>query len=182
MEQNETTFTSFDFMKIFGIKRGSWNSVKNKYGLDQYSQKIIDGKQVKFVYSQEAFNILKENYTQKIVEEVKENPKMFALLQENETLKSTLDEYKRISNKFETMYKEEKEKKENLIEKNAMLEARNEGFIEENHKLEAEKNNLQLEKNNLKQEKNNLQSEIEDLQKELERLKNRGFFARLFNK
>ena len=81
MKENENTYTSFDFMKIFGIKRGSWNNIKNKYNLDQYSEKIIDGKQVKFVYSQEAYNILKQNYQRKIVEEVRENPKMFALIQ-----------------------------------------------------------------------------------------------------
>lgn len=110
MKDNEAIYTSFDFMKIFGIKRGSWNNIKNKYNLDQYSKKIIDGKQTKFVYSQEAYNILKQNYQNKIVKEVKENPKMFALIQETETLKATLSEYKQISSKFEIMYNEEKKR------------------------------------------------------------------------
>ena len=148
-------------MKIFGIKRGSWNNIKNKYNLDQYSEKIIDGKQVKFVYSQEAYNILKQNYQRKIVEEVRENPKMFALIQENETLKATLNEYKQISSKFEVMYNEERTSKESLLEKNAMLESTNSSYIKENHKLEGEKY---------------------ELQQEIDRLKSRGFFARLFNK
>lgn len=161
MERNENTYTSFDFMKIFGIKRGSWNNVKNKYGLDRYSQKIIDGKQAKFVYSQEAYEVLKENYQKKIVKEVKENPKMFSLIQENETLRGTLNEYKQISSKFESMYNEEKAKKESLLEKNAMLESNNSNYIKENNKLENEKN---------------------ELQKEINRLKSRSFFARLFNK
>ncbi len=161
MKENENTYTSFDFMKIFGIKRGSWNNIKNKYNLDQYSEKIIDGKQVKFVYSQEAYNILKQNYQRKIVEEVRENPKMFALIQENETLKATLNEYKQISSKFEVMYNEERTSKESLLEKNAMLESTNSSYIKENHKLEGEKY---------------------ELQQEIDRLKSRGFFARLFNK
>ena len=161
MKENENTYTSFDFMKIFGIKRGSWNNVKNKYNLDQYSEKIIDGKQVKFVYSQEAYNILKQNYQRKVVEEVRENPKMFALIQENETLKATLNEYKQISSKFEVMYNEERTSKESLLEKNAMLESTNSSYIKENHKLEGEKY---------------------ELQQEIDRLKSRGFFARLFNK
>lgn len=161
MKSNENTYTSFDFMKIFGIKRGSWNNVKNKYNLDQFSEKIIDGKQTKFVYSQEAYNILKENYKRKVVEEVKENPKMFALIQENETLKATLSEYKQISSKFEVMYNEEKVNKENLLEKNAILESTNSSYMKENHRLEEEKY---------------------ELQKEVERLKNRSFLARLFNK
>lgn len=158
---NETKYTSFDLMKIFGIKKGSWYNVKNKFELDQFSEKIYEGKQIKFVYNQQAYDILKQNYQKKIVEEVRENPKMFSLIQENETLKATLNEYKQISSKFETMYNEEKEAKENLINEKATLQATNNNYIEKNHKLEEEKYKLQ---------------------QEIERLNTRGFFARLFNK
>ena len=96
-----------------------------------------------------------------MVQEVKENPKMFSLIQENETLKAALSEYKQISSKFETMYNEERIEKENLIKDNATLLSTNSSYIEKNQKLEQEKYHLQ---------------------QELERLKNRGFFARLFNK
>ena len=161
MNNNENRYTSFDFMKIFGIKKGSWNNVKNKYDLDRFSEKIIDGKQIKFLYNQEAYNILKENYQKKIVEEVKENPKMFSLIQENETLKATLNEYKLISTKFENLYNEEREKKEDLLITNAEIKKENDilkntnlDYIEKNHQLE----------------------------EELYKIKNRGFFARLFNK
>ena len=158
---NETKYTSFDLMKIFGIKKGSWYNVKNKFELDQFSEQIYEGKQTKFVYNQQAYDILKQNYQKKIVEEVRENPKMFSLIQENETLKATLSEYKQISSKFETMYNEEKEEKENLINEKATLQATNSNYIEKNHKLEEEKYKLE---------------------QELERIKNRGFFARLLNK
>lgn len=158
---NKTTYTSFDLMKIFGIKKGSWYNVKNKFNLDQFSEQIYEGKQIKFVYNQQAYNILKQNYQKKIVEEVRENPKMFSLIQENETLKATLNEYKQISSKFETMYNEEKAEKENLINEKATLQATNSNYIEQNHKLEEDKYKLQ---------------------QELERIKNRGFFARLLNK
>lgn len=158
---NETKYTSFDLMKIFGIKKGSWYNVKNKFELDQFSEQIYEGKQIKFVYNQQAYDILKQNYQKKIVEEVRENPKMFSLIQENETLKATLSEYKQISSKFETMYNEEKAAKENLINEKATLQATNSNYIEKNHKLEEDKYKLQ---------------------QELERIKNRGFFARLLNK
>ena len=158
---NETKYTSFDLMKIFGIKKGSWYNVKNKFELDQFSEQIYEGKQIKFVYNQQAYDILKQNYQKKIVEEVRENPKMFSLIQENETLKATLSEYKQISSKFETMYNEEKAEKENLINEKATLQATNSNYIEKNHKLEEEKYKLQ---------------------QEIERLNTRGFFARLFNK
>lgn len=158
---NETKYTSFDLMKIFGIKKGSWYNVKNKFELDQYSEQILEGKQVKFVYNQQAYEILKSNYQQKMVQEVKENPKMFSLIQENETLKATLNQYKQISSTFENMYKEERIQKENLIKDNATLQTTNKSYMEENHKLEQEKY---------------------ELEKEIERNKNRGLFARLFNK
>ena len=158
---NETKYTSFDLMKIFGIKKGSWYNVKNKFELDQFSEQIYEGKQIKFVYNQQAYDILKQNYQKKIVEEVRENPKMFSLIQENETLKATLSEYKQISSKFETMNNEEKAAKENLINEKATLQATNSNYIKQNHKLEEEKYKLQ---------------------QELERIKNRGFFARLLNK
>lgn len=158
---NETIYTSFDLMKIFGIKKGSWYNIKNKFDLDVYSEQILDGKQVKFVYNQQAYEILKNNYQQKMVQEVKENPKMFSLIQENETLKAALSEYKQISLKFESMYNEERMEKENLLKDNATLSSENSSYIEKN---------------------NNLKQENYELQQELERLKNRGFFARLFNK
>ena len=158
---NETIYTSFDLMKIFGIKKGSWYNVKTKFDLDLYSEQILDGKQVKFVYNQQAYEILKNNYQQKMVQEVKENPKMFSLIKENETLKATLSEYKQISLKFESMYNEERMEKENLLKDNATLSSENSSYIEKN---------------------NNLKQENYELQQELERLKNRGFFARLFNK
>ena len=158
---NEPIYTSFDLMKIFGIKKGSWYNIKNKFDLDLYSEQILDGKQVKFVYNQQAYEILKNNYQQKMVQEVKENPKMFSLIQENETLKAALSEYKQISLKFESMYNEERMEKENLLKDNATLSSENSSYIEKN---------------------NNLKQENYELQQELERLKNRGFFARLFNK
>lgn len=43
MENNfKDNFTSFDFMKIFNIKQGSWNYIKNKLNLDDYSTSVID--------------------------------------------------------------------------------------------------------------------------------------------
>ena len=83
------------------------------------------------------------------------------MIQENETLKATLSEYKQISSKIESMYNEEKEEKENLINEKATLQATNSNYIEKNHKLEEEKYKLE---------------------QELESIKNRVFFARLLNK
>lgn len=166
--ESENRYTSFDLMKIFGIKKGSWYNVKNKFELDQYSEQIVEGKQVKFVYSQRAYDILKENYQKKMVKEIRENPKMFSLIKENETLKATLDEYKQISSKFEILYNEEKSEKERLISDNAVLQATNTGYMEKNHLLEGEKYKLEMEKQALEQE--------------ISKMKNRNIWARIFNK
>ncbi len=157
---NENTYTSFDLMKTFLdflllLLLSSFDNFVLIYHM------LVDYKQIKFVYNQQAYDILKQNYQKKIVEEVRENPKMFSLIQENETLKATLSEYKQISSKFETMYNEEKAEKENLINEKATLQATNSNYIEKNHKLEEEKYKLE---------------------QEIERMKNRGFFARLLNK
>ena len=168
---NEKKYTSFDLMKIFGIKKGSWYNVKNKYDLDRFSKKVLEGKQIKFVYSEEAYNILKENYQQKIVKEVKENPKMLVLVQENETLKATLSKYENLSNKFEKMYEEEKEQRIKEIEKR--------------NKKEQELKELEWNYNRVQNNWNVAQKQNQDLRDEIERLKNRGFrglINKLFNR
>ncbi len=174
MEYKRNTYSSFDLMKIFGIKKGSWQSIKKKYELDKYAQNVFDSKQNqnKFIYTEEAYNILRDNYKIKIAEEIKENPQMLALISENTTLRATIEEYKNLNTKFEIMYNEEKESKENLIKENATLQVTNSSYIKQNHLLEKAK--YELEENTKK--------EINELQQELDRLKNRGFFARLFNK
>ena len=166
--KQQQKYTSFDLMKIFGIKKGSWYNVKNKYNLDQYSEKMVDGKQLKYVYTQEAYDVLKENYEQKIVNEVKENPKMLVLLQENETLKATLSKYESLSSKFEKMYDEEK--RERLKE------------IEKRNQIEQAQKELEWNYKRVQGNWNNYVKQNQDLKDEIERLKNRGFWARLFNK
>lgn len=184
MEYNENTYSSFDLMKIFGIKKGSWQSVKKKFDLDNYGERTFDVRQnqYKYVYSQKAYDVLKDNYQQKVNEEVKENPRMLALITENNTLRATIEEYKNLNLKFEEMYKEEKEKRETLLVENSNLSNSNGAYIEKNHNLEREK----FERDNiiekLKEEKDNKEDKIRKLQEENNRLKNRGLIARIFNK
>ena len=155
MEQNTiNTYTSFELMKIFNIKKGSWNYIKNKFNLDKFSESVIEDGKTKFIYNEQAYDILKDYYSGQVIEEIKENPKMLLLAQENTILKNTLEEYKEINIKFENMYLEEKNRNESFIEYNTELKVQNNYLLEENKKM----------------------------QEELERLKNRNFFKRLFNK
>lgn len=155
MEQNSiNTYTSFELMKIFNIKKGSWNYIKNKFNLDKFSESVIEDGKTKFIYNEQAYDILKDYYSGQVIEEIKENPKMLLLAQENTILKNTLEEYKEINIKFENMYLEEKNRNESFIEYNTELKIQNNYLLEENKKI----------------------------QEELVRLKNRNFFERLFNK
>lgn len=155
MEQNtNNTYTSFELMKIFNIKKGSWNYIKNKFNLDKFSESVIEDGKTKFIYNEQAYDILKDYYSGQVIEEIKENPKMLLLAQENTILKNTLEEYKEINIKFENMYLEEKSRNESFIEYNTELKTQNNYLLEENKKM----------------------------QEELEKLKNRNFFERIFNK
>ena len=155
MEQNSiNTYTSFELMKIFNIKKGSWNYIKNKFNLDKFSESVIEDGKTKFIYNERAYDILKDYYSEQVIEEIKENPKILLLAQENTILKNTLEEYKEINIKFENMYLEEKNKNESFIVYNTELKTQNNYLLEENKKM----------------------------QEELEKLKNRNFFKRLFNK
>ena len=155
MEQNSiNTYTSFELMKIFNIKKGSWNYIKNKFNLDKFSESVIEDGKTKFIYNEQAYDILKDYYRGQVIEEIKENPKMLLLAQENTILKNTLEEYKEINIKFENMYLEEKNRNESFIEYNTELKIQNNYLLEENKKI----------------------------QEELIKLKNRNFFERLFNK
>lgn len=184
MEYDKNTYSSFDLMKIFGIKKGSWQSVKKKYNLDDHAENIFDQQQnqYKFLYNQEAYNILNDNYKEKVVEKAKENPQMLALISENTTLRATIEEYRNLSSKFEIMYQEEKEKKENLLIDNTNLSNANGIFIQKNHELEEQKHNLQSEKENLQEKNSELEKKLQDLKIENDRMKNRGLLARIFNK
>ncbi len=166
--ESENRYTSFDLMKIFGIKRGSWNNIKKKFNLDDYCEKIYDGKKLKFLYNEEAYNVLKEEYKTKIVKEVKENPKMMTLLKENEGLKATLDEYKNISSKFEKMYVDEKEAKEKVIE--------------ESHKKDIKITELEGDNKRIRDNWNASNLNNVELKKEIERLKSRSLWQRILNK
>lgn len=156
----DTKYTSFDLMRIFGIKKGSWYNIKNKFELDKYSQEIIEGKQKKFVYTQEAYDLLKENYTKKAVKEIKENPKMLILINENETLKANIKKYEELSNKFEKMYNK-------AIEENKQLYKRNGSLLKEGVEKDKQLNEKDLE--------------LEKVKEEIERLKHRSLIKRILN-
>lgn len=120
MEKKDTTYTSFELMKIFGIKKGSWDYLKRKLNLDDYAEKIKTDKKDKYIYTNEAYKILQENYKEKAVTEITESPKMMLLIQNNENLKLQVEQEKEQTKFWKDLYnevKKDKENKENQINK-----------------------------------------------------------------
>lgn len=136
MSDNENyKYSSFDFMKIFKIKRGSWHNLKSRFNLDEFSISVIENNKSKKLYNEKAFEILKNHFGNQVVEEMKENPKMLLLVQENSILKNSLLEYKEISSKFENMYNVEKERNLSIVVENTQLKSKNEMLSAEVERL-----------------------------------------------
>ena len=61
MGNDSNKYTSYELMEIFNIKKGSWYNLKNKFNLDLYAEKIIDNNKTKYLYNEQAYEILKNN-------------------------------------------------------------------------------------------------------------------------
>lgn len=58
----ENKYTSFELMEIFNIKKGSWYNLRKQLNLDNCAEKVIENNKPKFLYSEEAYNILKDKF------------------------------------------------------------------------------------------------------------------------
>ena len=165
-------YTSFDLMKIFNIKRGSWYYLSKKLKLDNYCTFYNSSNNfVKKVYNEDAFNILQEYFkTESLKESIKytsDDKNYLVILQQNAILSKNYEDLKAVSSKFQELYLSEKQKTETNI-----LAINN---------LQNLNNDLQIENTNLKNQNSDLEIENQKLQLELENIKKRGFFKRLLN-
>lgn len=126
-------YTSFDFMKIFNIKKGSWNKIKNKLGLDSYGNYSIENNKKKILYSQDAFNILSDYFHNKDKTKPLKNKntsneinsQLVLLAQQNNILIKTIEEYKKSKDEFKILFESEREKSVSYLLANKELEERN---------------------------------------------------------
>ena len=126
-------YTSFDFMKIFNIKKGSWNKIKNKVGLDSYGNYSIENNKKKILYSQDAFNILSDYFHNKDKTKPLKNKntsneinsQLVLLAQQNNILIKTIVEYKKSKDEFKILFESEREKSVSYLLANKELEERN---------------------------------------------------------
>lgn len=116
-------YSSEELMKIFNIKKGSWDKIKKKYNLNSYA--IKDGKY--FYYNLDAYNLLKEHIIidNSSTEDKKENSfnknTMLMSLQYNKLLEKQVLELQEQNNIFKNYYESEKQKNEQLFENNTNL-------------------------------------------------------------
>ena len=116
-------YSSEELMKIFNIKKGSWDKIKKKYHLNSYA--IKDGKY--FYYNSDAYNLLKEHIIidNTSTEDKKENNfnknTMLMSLQYNKLLEKQVLELQEQNNIFKNYYESEKQKNEQLFENNTNL-------------------------------------------------------------
>ena len=75
MGNNDNKYSSYELMQIFNIKKGSWYNIKNKFNLDLYAEKVIENNKTKYIYSYQAFDILKNNCSQTFSKDNKINEK-----------------------------------------------------------------------------------------------------------
>lgn len=112
--------------------------------------KLLNGKKEKFLYNQEAFNILSDYFNIKNINDAEDrNNLMIIKIQSKE-----IEELKNLSSTFQKYYEQEKEKKEDLL------------ILTED---------LKNDINNLQKDKINLQNEIDRLRNRsfIDRLLNR---------
>lgn len=179
MEENK--YSVKDLCSIFNINANTFPSIAKRLGInsDEYCVVVINEfKSPKKYYNELAYKkveeyILSKQKSNKVKE--KEVSKYLQKIEDKEKIINDLRQQLEFTQKFLVAEKGEKQqlqKQINLLAednkkiteletKNEILKSTNESYMEKNHSLEQEKYNLQ---------------------EELERLKNRGFFARLFNK
>ena len=59
----DNKYTSFELMEIFNIKKGSWYNLKKQLNLDLYAEKVFENKKPKFLYNEQAFELLKDKFS-----------------------------------------------------------------------------------------------------------------------
>lgn len=130
-------FTSFELMNYFNISKGSWYSIKNKLNLDSYGSKEFIGKKERFIYNEQAFNILNDYYSFK--DGSIEDNKSLTLIK---IQSKEIEELKNISTTFQRYYEEEKANNKVLMEKNEDLTICNSDLTYKINQLELENQQL----------------------------------------
>lgn len=179
MEENR--YSVKDFCDIFNINTNSFPSIAKRLEInsEEFCKiEINEFKTPKRYYNELAYKKVEQYILEKDKNKVVKEKEVSKYLQKIEDKEKTIEDLRKQLNFTQQLLVAEKGEKQQLqqqvfllaedTKKVSQLEVENKTLIDTNQ-------NFMKENHNLNQEKYNLQQE-------LEKVKNRGFFARLFNK
>ena len=193
MEEKE--YSVKDLCDIFNINPNTFPSIARRLGLntEEYCRiEINEFKTPKRLYNEIAYKKIEEYSLEKQKKNVVKEKEISKYLQKIEDKEKIIEDLHRqldftqkllITEKGEkqqlqqqlSLLAEDNKKISELENENRTLMNTNGSYIRQNHELEGEKYKLELQNEEYAKQ-------IQTLNEEMNKIKNRGFFARLFNK
>lgn len=193
MEEKE--YSVKDLCDIFNINPNTFPSIARRLGLntEEYCRiEINEFKSPKRLYNEIAYKKIEEYSLEKQKKNVVKEKEISKYLQKIEDKEKIIEDLHRqldftqkllITEKGEkqqlqqqlSLLAEDNKKISELENENRTLMNTNGSYIRQNHELEGEKYKLELQNEEYAKQ-------IQTLNEEMNKIKNRGFFARLFNK
>lgn len=191
----EKEYSVRDLCDIFNINTNTFPSIAKRLGLntEEFCKiEINEFKTPKRLYNEIAYKKIEEYSLEKQKKNRTKEKEISKYLQKIEDKERTIEELHRqldftqkllVTEKGEKqqlqqqflLLTEENKKISNLEIENKTLINTNEEYLKQNHELEGKKYELELQNEEYT-------NKIQSLNEELNKIKNRGFFARLFNK
>lgn len=193
MEEKE--YSVKDLCDIFNINPNTFPSIARRLGLntEEYCRiEINEFKTPKRLYNEIAYKKIEEYSLEKQKKNVVKEKEISKYLQKIEDKEKIIEDLHRqldftqkllITEKGEkqqlqqqlSLLAEDNKKISELENENRTLMNTNGSYVRQNHELEGEKYKLELQNEEYAKQ-------IQTLNEEMDKIKNRGFFARLFNK
>lgn len=179
MEENK--YSVKDLCSIFNINTNTFPSIAKRLEIntEEYCKtKINEFNSPKKYYNELAYKKIEEYALSKEKNKVVKEKEVSKYLQKIEDKEKTIDDLRKQLDFTQKLLVAEKGEKQQLQQQVFLLSEDNKKMSE----LETTNKTLLSTNEAYMKENHNLQGEKYKLEQELERLKNRGFFARLFNK
>lgn len=179
MEENR--YSVKDLCGIFNINPNTFPSIAKRLEInnDEYcSIEINEFKTPKKYYNELAYKKVEEYSLSKQKNNLIKEKEVSKYLQKIEDKDKTIDDLRKQLDFTQKLLVTEKGEKQQLQQQIFLLSEDNKKVTE----LETENKTLLSTNESYMKENHKLESEKHELQQEIEKLKNRGFFARLFNK
>ena len=179
MEENK--YSVKDLCSIFNINTNTFPSIAKRLEIntdEYYKTEVNEFNSPKKYYNELAYKKIEEYALSKEKNKVVKEKEVSKYLQKIEDKEKTIDDLRKQLDFTQKLLVAEKGEKQQLQQQVFLLSEDNKKMSE----LETINKTLLSTNESYMKENHNLQGEKYKLEQELERLKNRGFFARLFNK